>query len=677
MTGKHTVSVTPSQNNPAGSGPDGSPLESPKKKLRITIKKTPPECSESAQKPGGNDAGCSGCNDYKNLDPRPIAPAVFTRQRSLTIHDLFQVQKLLGEGGFGKVYMATRRRDHAVVALKAIPIQNRGFPLLSSASDIFEESLQREVAALIALSEPGHPHVCRLYDSPLRDNSHSYLAMEYIGGGELFEHLCNRGPFSERDAAKFLCQFADALHYIHSKNYVHSDLKPENLMMGSWQEGEARLKVVDFGFSVPDRESIKLPYYGTVAYLPPECLVMGHSGRGVPWHPTAAGDMFAAGVIVYTVLTGTHPFDRTNHATDSVIANAVIGSLACISNDNTPESSAVDNSDKDTMGSSQKINEYLDAHVFDDRTKGLSPSSISMMRDLLHPDPTKRMTSSQFRCHPWVLGKTAATHCLSPGHHTKLKEFWQRRFRAAILQKFWGVRRLHGKQQRRGSSLTHNESEVIFRSMDLNGDGTVSLDELKRSILSESSSAQLGFDAVGDGAGGNKIKKYMLDDLFSSVDEDGSGGIDLEEFKRAMAKKKDGGESKDRNGDTTNNVPQSAGGNHNENDERKLEISNEQVRGCIFQKFGVFTKDPGGAIKKSNIPITRKTLRTIFDTMDLNKDGFLQLSEAITVLKETPELDEDMISIWADKADIDLNGEIDFEEFCMAMTGGSLRVSEE
>ena len=60
----------------------------------------------------------------------------------------------------------------------------------------------------------------------------------------------------------------------------------------------------------------------------------------------------------------------------------------------------------------------------------------------------------------------------------------------------------------------------------------------------------------------------------------------------------------------------------------------------------MFTKDPGGAIKKGNIPITRKTLRTIFDTMDLNKDGFLQLSEAITVLKETPELDEDMISIW-------------------------------
>lgn len=225
--------------------------------------------------------------------------------------------------------------------------------------------------------------------------------------------------------------------------------------------------------------------------------------------------------------------------------------------------------------------------------------------------------------------------------------------------------------------MTHNESEVIFRSMDLNGDGTVSLDELKRSILSESSSAQLGFDAVGDGADGNKIKKYMLDDLFSSVDEDGSGGIDLEEFKRAMAKKKDRGESKDCNGDTTNNTPQSADGNHNENDERKLEISNEQVRGCIFQKFGVFTKDPGGAIRKSDIPITRKTLRTIFDTMDLNKDGFLQLSEAITVLKETPELDEDMISIWADKADIDLNGEIDFEEFCTAMTGGSLRVSEE
>jgi len=60
-------------------------------------------------------------------------------------------------------------------------------------------------------------------------------------------------------------------------------------------------------------------------------------------------------------------------------------------------------------------------------------------------------------------------------------------------------------------------------------------------------------------------------------------------------------------------------------------------------------------------------LRTIFDTMDINKDGILQLSEAIIGLRETPGVDEEMISNWADNTDSDLNGEIDFEEFFSAM----------
>ncbi|OEU08322.1 kinase-like protein, partial [Fragilariopsis cylindrus CCMP1102] len=271
------------------------------------------------------------------------------------------IQKLIGEGGFGKVYLAIRRRDQASVALKAIPV---------SLPD-FEETLKREVEALSALSEPGHPNVCKLYDQ-LRDNVHSYLSMEYIGGGELFEHLCNSGPFSEDDAAKFLRQFANGLHYIHSKGYVHSDLKPENLMMGySWGQ-QQQLKVVDFGFSVPDQESIKLHFHGTIAYLPPECL---HK-KSSPRHPTAAGDMFAVGVIIYTVLTGTHPFDRTNQAPDSIIAQAIVQSA--------------------------ENNEYLSKYVFDDRTQGLSASSVMLMRSLLHPDPNRRMTSVQLCRHPWI-----------------------------------------------------------------------------------------------------------------------------------------------------------------------------------------------------------------------------------------------------------------------------------
>ena len=215
MMGKHGATWELNEKEPPHKKQDSGPSPSPKK-LRITIRKPPSVSLSSTSTVASNDvASCGdvGCDSSDNINDDNKKK----RPPPVTIHDLFDIQKLIGEGGFGKVYLAIRRRDQASVALKAIPV---------SLPD-FEETLKREVEALSALSEPGHPNVCKLYDQ-LRDNVHSYLSMEYIGGGELFEHLCNSGPFSEDDAAKFLRQFANGLHYIHSKGYVHSDLKPEN-----------------------------------------------------------------------------------------------------------------------------------------------------------------------------------------------------------------------------------------------------------------------------------------------------------------------------------------------------------------------------------------------------------------------------------------------------------------
>ena len=619
---------------------DSGPSPSPKK-LRITIRKPPSvSLSSTTSTVASNDVvsyGDVGCdssdgnnNDNNNDNNNKKRPP------PVTIHDLFDIQKLIGEGGFGKVYLAIRRRDQASVALKAIPV---------SLPD-FEETLKREVEALSALSEPGHPNVCKLYDQ-LRDNVHSYLSMEYIGGGELFEHLCNSGPFSEDDAAQFLRQFANGLHYIHSKGYVHSDLKPENLMMGySWgqqveddnddknkdnnapkqqqQKQQQQLKVVDFGFSVPDQESIKLHFHGTIAYLPPECL---HK-KSSPRHPTAAGDMFAVGVIIYTVLTGTHPFDRTNQAPDSIIAQAIVQSAGSTYDDNDNDNNNNNNKSNDNDNDKEN-NEYLSKYVFDDRTQGLSASSVMLMRSLLHPDPNRRMTSVQLCRHPWILGQTATNHSLSTCSHSKLKSFWQRRFRAAIIKKFVGRSNNGG-----GGALSTKEYKVIFQAMDLDGNGLVTLDELKR-YMSESFGT-----------------KQTISDIFSSVDEDGNGGIDFDEFDRTMRKKFDGSD-----GSNCNSCYDDYDDNDNNDDnngkkvasEKILAISNEQVRACIFQKFsGTGTKEGtnDNATSTSTSTMTREMLRTIFDTMDINKDGSLQLSEAIIGLRETPGLDEGMISSW-------------------------------
>lgn len=311
------------------------------------------------------------------------------KKKTPSIHDLFQFQHLLGEGAFGKVYQAVRRRDNVVVALKVVP---------NPESNSGNQDLEREIQALESLSSPGHPHVCRLLDHH-QDNSHCYLAMESIGGGELFEHLCSGGAFSEQDASKFLKQMVDGLHYIHQKGYVHADLKPENLMMGSIQKDQAQVKIVDFGFSVPIETQPLV--FGTLAYLPPEFVPQFPK----PQTPTYAVDMYAVGVILYTVLTGSHPFDPTNQAPDEVIARHAY-------------QTSVDGN-------------YLDNYVFDERTNGLSSSSMILLRSLLHPDPKQRMTSAKLCAHSWILGKTASGKPLQS--HTKLKSFWQKRFRKYIF----------------------------------------------------------------------------------------------------------------------------------------------------------------------------------------------------------------------------------------------------
>jgi serine/threonine protein kinase len=182
---------------------------------------------------------------------------VESSDRTFQVQKVYKIKKVLGEGASAKVYKATRIADGVVVALKAIN---------HNSSD--DRDFQREIHALTVLSNPGHPHVCRLY-SQHEDRNNYYLEMELIEGGELFEHLIENGPFSEQDASRFVKQHAHALFYIHSKGLVHADLKPENLMMDSWDESKATLKVVDFGSACAAGEKTGLNGL-TFAYAPPE-----------------------------------------------------------------------------------------------------------------------------------------------------------------------------------------------------------------------------------------------------------------------------------------------------------------------------------------------------------------------------------------------------------------------
>eukprot|EP00727_Mastigamoeba_balamuthi_P002217 m51a1_g11993 putative calcium calmodulin-dependent protein kinase type 1 (1303) ;mRNA; r:903830-910222 len=146
-----------------------------------------------------------------------------------------------------------------------------------------------------------HPNIITLYD--VFDTQHEvYLVMELAEGGELFQKLCARGSYCERDASHYMKQILEALAYLHSYNICHRDLKPENLLL---DKTEKIIKLSDFGMSrILSPDYLLTTPCGTPGYIAPEVINMDLHGEGY----TEKSDLWSAGVILYIMLSATPPF---------------------------------------------------------------------------------------------------------------------------------------------------------------------------------------------------------------------------------------------------------------------------------------------------------------------------------------------------------------------------------
>lgn len=195
----------------------------------------------------------------------------------------------LGEGGLGTVWKATRLSDGLTAALKVPRSEN--IALI--------ERLEAEVAALRSLD---HPNIVRLLESGPLENGSLYLAMEYIDGPPLSQAI-PAGGFPLARACEIILQVAAAVVHSHSRSVLHRDLKPGNILL----DAAGNAHVADFGLahSVPERVqrlSLTLTGHiaGTAEYLPPEAYRSGYE-------PTASADIYALGVILHELLTGSPP----------------------------------------------------------------------------------------------------------------------------------------------------------------------------------------------------------------------------------------------------------------------------------------------------------------------------------------------------------------------------------
>jgi serine/threonine protein kinase len=214
----------------------------------------------------------------------------------MTLDSRYFIQKELGQGGVGAVYLARDRKLHDKPVVIKVLLEK------SLQNSWVVQKFQQEKEALARVDHPG---VVGILDNGELPDGKPYLVMQFIDGVTLRSLIKPEGIPLER-AAEIVKQIGRALAAAHDKGIFHRDLKPENIMLQSYGAGEEQVKIIDFGIAKL-KDSIVAPSTvtgataGTVSYMAPEQL----SGRPV----SAAMDIYAMGAIAYELVTGRKPFN--------------------------------------------------------------------------------------------------------------------------------------------------------------------------------------------------------------------------------------------------------------------------------------------------------------------------------------------------------------------------------
>uniref|UniRef100_A0A669CQ59 MAP/microtubule affinity-regulating kinase 3 n=1 Tax=Oreochromis niloticus TaxID=8128 RepID=A0A669CQ59_ORENI len=202
----------------------------------------------------------------------------------------YRLLKTIGKGNFAKVKLARHIPTGREVAIKIIDKTQLNPSSL--------QKLYREVRIMKILN---HPNIVKLFEV-IETEKTLYLVMEYASGGEVFDYLVAHGRMKEKEARAKFRQIVSAVQYCHQKHIVHRDLKAENLLL----DADMNIKIADFGFSNEFTVGGKLDTFcGSPPYAAPE-LFQGKKYDG----PEV--DVWSLGVILYTLVSGSLPFDGQN-----------------------------------------------------------------------------------------------------------------------------------------------------------------------------------------------------------------------------------------------------------------------------------------------------------------------------------------------------------------------------
>jgi serine/threonine-protein kinase len=290
--------------SPAGSGSSRQwrPVQSPSIPLRSGLGRTGGGTGPTGGSTGPSRKLCPLCGEAFETEAR-FCPRDGTALRSAertgdlvgqVIADRYHVNRMLGEGGMGRVYLAEHVRMGRTCAVKVMNPK-----LLNDADSVSRFSREAANASRIT-----HPNVAAIYDFGEADDI-VYIAMEDVDGPSLAEVMEKEGRLDQRRVIGIGAQIAEALIAAHDLGIVHRDLKPDNVMLTRSRTGQDLVKVVDFGIAKATQgghQTVTRTGFviGTPAYMSPE-QILGDVLDG-------RSDIYSLGCILYEMLTGERVF---------------------------------------------------------------------------------------------------------------------------------------------------------------------------------------------------------------------------------------------------------------------------------------------------------------------------------------------------------------------------------
>jgi serine/threonine protein kinase len=212
-----------------------------------------------------------------------------------TLGGRYRIDALIGVGGMGAVYNAFQLGPDRRVAFKILQ------PNLTLQNDQILRLFEGEAKMVGGLS---HENIVIIYDAGRAEDSLAFIAMEWLEGQTLEEHISASSPLGLDRVANILKQFSGALETAHRMHIIHRDLKPTNVILARQVDGSERLKVLDFGIAKALGDATDAPVsqiIGTPHYASPEQLQVGEM-------IDTRSDIYSLGIILYRMITGRLPF---------------------------------------------------------------------------------------------------------------------------------------------------------------------------------------------------------------------------------------------------------------------------------------------------------------------------------------------------------------------------------